>query len=113
MVVKLSASTLENRYIENIVITDMLPAGFEIENPRINAIPETNWIKDASTSDYFDMRDDRINYFTSLDNKTRNFYYLVRCVSPGEFKLGPVSADAMYRGEYHSMNGKGKTIIKQ
>ncbi len=113
LVVKLSASTLENRYIENIVITDMLPAGFEIENPRINAIPETNWIKDASTSDYFDMRDDRINYFTSLDNKTRNFYYLVRCVSPGEFKLGPVSADAMYRGEYHSMNGKGKTIIKQ
>jgi alpha-2-macroglobulin len=31
----------------------------------------------------------------------------VRAVSPGVFKMGTVSADAMYNGEYHSYNGGG------
>jgi uncharacterized protein YfaS (alpha-2-macroglobulin family) len=43
--------TLEKAYsnaIENVVITDLLPAGFEIENPRTKEIPGMNWIKDAA-----------------------------------------------------------------
>jgi uncharacterized protein YfaS (alpha-2-macroglobulin family) len=29
-------------------------------------------------------------------------YYAVRAVSLGNYKMGPVSADAMYNGEYYS-----------
>ena len=32
---------------------------------------------------------------------------IVRAVSPGNYKIGPVSANAMYNGEYHSYNGAG------
>src|ERR1700744_2045390 len=42
--------TLEKTYstdIDNVVITDLLPAGFEIENPRTKDIPGMDWIKDA------------------------------------------------------------------
>lgn len=107
------AITLENAYtspIDNIVITDLLPAGFEIENPRTKEIPGTDWIKDASTPQALDIRDDRINFFTNVYGTKQTFYYAVRAVSPGSYKMGPVSADAMYNGEYHSYNGAG--IIK-
>jgi len=41
------------------------------------------------------------------------FYYTVRAVSPGTFKMGPVSADAMYNGEYHSYWGGGVVRVVQ
>jgi alpha-2-macroglobulin len=106
-VVKISLASLSKQAVANIVITDMLPAGLEIENPRVGAVAELNWIKDNTEPSYLDIRDDRINFFTSTDGAVHHYYYLVRAVTKGVFKLGPVSADAMYNGEYHSYNGAG------
>lgn len=94
-----------NTSIENIVITDILPAGFEIENPRTKEIPGMDWIKNASTPTALDVRDDRIHFFVDANSARQTYYYSVRAVSPGNFKMGPVNADAMYNGEYHSYNG--------
>ena len=102
--------TLERSFntpIENVVITDLLPAGFEIENPRTKEIPGMDWIKDAMTPDALDLRDDRIHFFVNADQAKQTYYYAVRAVSPGAYKMGPVNADAMYNGEYHSYNGAG------
>jgi uncharacterized protein YfaS (alpha-2-macroglobulin family) len=102
--------TLEKSYsgeVDNIVITDMLPAGFEIENPRTKEIPGMDWIKEASTPTAMDVRDDRINLFVNADEHRQVYYYAVRAVAPGIYRMGPVSADAMYNGEYHSYNGAG------
>jgi uncharacterized protein YfaS (alpha-2-macroglobulin family) len=98
--------------VKNVAVTDLLPAGLEIENPRIGALRELNWAKDASTPDYLDVRDDRINLFTTANGKPKNFYYLCRAVSKGTFKLGPVNADAMYNAEYHSYNGAGVVRVR-
>ena len=108
--------TLERSYstdIENVVITDLLPAGFEIENPRTKEIPGMEWIKDAANVRSLDVRDDRIHFFVDADHTKKNFYYAVRAVSPGIYKMGPVSADAMYNGEYHSYNGAGVIKVTQ
>lgn len=108
--------TLERSYstdIENVVITDLLPAGFEIENPRTKEIPGMDWIKDASDVRSLDVRDDRIHFFVDADRAKKNFYYAVRAVSPGIYKLGPVGADAMYNGEYHSYHGAGVIRVVQ
>lgn len=108
--------SLENAYstsVENIVITDLLPAGFEIENPRTKEIPGMEWIKNASDPTALDVRDDRIHFFVDLHNKVQTYYYAVRAVSPGNYKMGPVSADAMYNGEYHSYNGAGVIKVLQ
>jgi len=112
IVVGISLSTTDNSTIENVVITDMLPAGFEIENPRLNAEREMSWIKDKATPDYQDMRDDRINFFTTASGVSKTFYYMVRAVSKGNFVLGPVGADAMYNGQYYSYWGAGKMVVK-
>ncbi|MBD2721658.1 alpha-2-macroglobulin family protein [Hymenobacter armeniacus] len=98
--------------IKNVAITDLLPAGLEIENPRIGALRELNWAKDASTPDYLDVRDDRINLFATATTTPQHFYYLCRAVSKGTFKLGPVNADAMYNAEYHSYNGAGVVRVR-
>jgi uncharacterized protein YfaS (alpha-2-macroglobulin family) len=110
------AVTLENAYstvVENVVITDLLPAGFEIENPRTKEIPGMDWIKNANEPTALDVRDDRIHFFVDLTGKSQTYYYAVRAVSPGNYKMGPVSADAMYNGEYHSYNGAGVIRIVQ
>ena len=100
--------TLEKAYsnsIENVVITDLLPAGFEIENPRTKEIPGMDWIKNESTPTALDIRDDRIHFFVDVNEKRQTYYYAARAVSLGVFRQGPVSADAMYDGEMHSYNG--------
>jgi hypothetical protein len=58
-----------------------------------------------------DIRDDRINMFTTVSQVRREYYYMVRAVSPGIYQLGPVQADAMYDGNYHSYNGGGVVKI--
>jgi uncharacterized protein YfaS (alpha-2-macroglobulin family) len=99
--------------VENVVITDLLPAGFEIENPRTKEIPGMDWIKDGMTPVALDVRDDRIHFFVNADYSKQTYYYAVRAVSPGNYKMGPVNADAMYNGEYHSYNGAGVVRIIQ
>ncbi len=113
IVVRLSIETQYNTDIDNVAITDMLPAGFEIENTRLNEMPALKWVKQEAKADYVDIRDDRINMFTSVGRVRKDFYYMVRAVSPGTYKLGPVQADAMYDGNYHSYNGAGEVRISE
>lgn len=112
LVIRLDLQAIKTKDVPNVVITDMLPAGFEIENPRLSNIPGMDWIKDAATPEHFDFRDDRVNVFVTATEKPKSFYYVVRCVSSGVFRMGPVSADAMYNGEYHSYNGAGTITVQ-
>ncbi|WP_031528513.1 alpha-2-macroglobulin family protein [Dyadobacter crusticola] len=111
VVVKLTLTSMNGLPIDNVVVTDLLPAGFEIENPRITEPRDMPWIKDASVPEYYDIRDDRIHFFTTADRQAKTFYYQVRIVSKGNFTVGPAAADAMYRGEYRSYSGGGKIKV--
>jgi len=113
VVVKITIQSAESAgEVKNVAITDLLPAGLEIENPRIGAVRELTWATDAAQPDYLDVRDDRINLFTTVTPTPKSFYYLCRAVSKGTFKLGPVSADAMYNAEYHSYAGSGVVRVR-
>lgn len=112
VVIRIDLQTINTKNIPNVVITDMLPAGFEIENPRLSNIPNVEWIKDGATAEHFDFRDDRVNIFVTATEKVKSFYYVVRCVSSGSFRMGPISADAMYNGEYHSYHGAGTVVVQ-
>ncbi len=117
LVVRLTLTSTTGVRVENVVVTDLLPAGFEIENPRLSAsadrgVRDMPWIKNPTQPDHFDVRDDRINFFTTADDTQRQFYYQVRAVSKGKFVLGPVSADAMYSADYRSYSGAGTVQIE-
>jgi len=100
------------RGAENIIISDLIPAGFEIENPRLNPATELTWApKYPLRVDYMDIRDDRLLLFTNLSrNKINEFYYLLRVVNQGTYQLPVIGAEAMYDQEYHSYHGAG--VIK-
>ena len=112
IVVQISVRSELLSQIEHVAITDVLPACFEIENPRLNPERELAWIKDAGYPDYLDIRDDRISFFTMATREWKHFYYTVRAVSTGEYKMGPVNAEAMYNGEYHSYSGGGTVTVR-
>jgi uncharacterized protein YfaS (alpha-2-macroglobulin family) len=112
IVIKLTLTAQYNIPVENVVVTDMLPAGFEIENTRLTDMPQMKWIKEQATPDYLDYRDDRVNLYTTASGQPREFYYMVRAVSPGIYQLGPVQADAMYNGFFHSYHGAGVVTIE-
>jgi len=107
VIVKLTLEKAFSNIIENVVITDLLPAGFEIENPRTKELPGMDWIKEANEPVALDVRDDRIHFYVDATAQKQTYYYAVRAVSLGNFKQGPVSADAMYNGEIHSYHGAG------
>ncbi|WP_460968900.1 alpha-2-macroglobulin family protein [Spirosoma migulaei] len=112
VVVKITLASTNGLNVENVVVTDLLPAGLEVENPRLTEPRDMPWIKKPDAPDYFDLRDDRINFYTTATGTERTFYYLTRAVSKGRFVVGPVSADAMYNGEYRSYNGAGVLVVK-
>jgi len=98
--------------LDNVAITDLLPAGFEIENPRLTESSQYAFTKDASTPAYVDIRDDRINYYINFyHSHEQKFYYLVRAVTKGEFNYAPIVSEAMYDGDYYSASGGGKVTV--
>ncbi|MFN3315704.1 MAG: alpha-2-macroglobulin family protein, partial [Raineya sp.] len=113
IVVKISVQSTDGSNVGNVAVTDLLPAGLEIENTRLLQTAMLPWVKDASTPDYIDIRDDKISIFCEADGNVKNYYYLVRAVSVGEFQMGAVAAEAMYASEYHSYFGARKVTIKQ
>lgn len=113
IIVKVTVEKSFATSVENVVLTDLLPAGFEIENPRTKELPGMDWIRDGLTPTALDVRDDRIHFFVDLTSGRQSYYYAVRAVSPGIYRMGPVSADAMYNGEYHSYHGAGVVNITQ
>lgn len=107
IIVELSLENAYNGTVQNIVLTDLLPAGFEIENPRTKDLPGMYWIKNESQPTALDVRDDRIHFFVDAYAAKQRYYYAVRAVALGQFRQGPVSGDAMYNGEIHSYHGAG------
>ena len=84
--------------LENVVVVDMLPTGFEIENPRLESRAGIPWLKaQGFKPDYLDIRDDRLIFFGTFPRqRERKFYYALRAVTQGEFTLPPIAAEAMY-----------------
>jgi hypothetical protein len=85
--------------IQNIALVDRLPAGFEVENARLGRDFKADWINpdDQWATDFFNLRDDRLEAFGSLaPNTTRKLVYTVRAVTSGTYATPPVEAEAMY-----------------
>ena len=95
--------------LENIGIIDLLPAGLEIENPRIESRESISWLTQESVRpDYMDVRDDRLILFFSLPKvRTYQFYYALRAVTCGEYILPSIKAECMYAPEISSFSSSG------
>ncbi len=92
--------------VRNIMLVDVLPSGFEIDNPRLSSRGQLEFDPSISLSpQYQDIRDDRILIFCDAIEGTQTFSYSVRAVTPGRFTIPNASAEALYdpavRSEYY------------
>jgi uncharacterized protein YfaS (alpha-2-macroglobulin family) len=96
-----------------VVINDLLPAGLEIENPRLKSSPRLSWVpKSSSDIVYQDIRDDRLLLFTNLHpRKTVHFYYSLRITSAGRFIVPPIAAECMYNPAIAGASSSGMMTV--
>ena len=99
--------------LENVVVVDMLPAGFEIENPRLESRAGIPWLRAQDFKpDYLDIRDDRLIFFGTFPRqRERKFYYALRAVTQGEFTLPPITAEAMYDATKSTVSGGARIEV--
>lgn len=98
---------------DNVIVADLLPACFEIENPRVSTSESVGWIgEDVIEPEHIDIRDDRFLMFTFVPCVDKVHYrYIVRAVTKGKFALPPVSASCMYDPSVSSVHGKGSIEV--
>lgn len=86
-----------------MVIVDILPAGFEIENTRLASRGKikVKYIENLDVA-YEDIRDDRLILFSSKCSGKLYYSYTLRATTEGIFTVPQIFAEAMYNPEKFS-----------
>ncbi len=96
-----------------IIVADYLPAGFEIDNPRLVSSGDTGtlgWIEDAQEPVSSEFRDDRFSAAferKSGDPSVFTVAYVVRAVSPGRYVHPQAYVEDMYRPDRFGRTATG------
>jgi hypothetical protein len=103
-----------DRTTNNMVVVDMLPAGFEIENPRLTKnLPQLSAMPNVAPT-YTDLRDDRIILaFDRLAKGTYHYHYVVRAVTPGKYQYPAAAAECMYDADINGTSTADTVTVKQ
>jgi uncharacterized protein YfaS (alpha-2-macroglobulin family) len=101
----------------HIMVSDYLPAGFEIDNPQLVSSGDTgtlDWIEDGEEPAHAEFRDDR---FTAAINRAADkkavftLAYVVRAVSPGKYVLPQAYVEDMYNPSRYGRTGTGSVEV--
>jgi uncharacterized protein YfaS (alpha-2-macroglobulin family) len=100
-----------------VLVADYIPAGFQIDNPRLVSSGDTgtlSWIDDAEEPVHSEFRDDRFTAaFGRVKDDTAVFTvaYVVRAVSPGRYVLPQAYVEDMYRPDRFGRTGTGAVEV--
>lgn len=104
-----------------VVVDDRLPAGFEIENPRIvdsASVASLTWLKSRIYPAHSEFRDDRFVAAFQLKAPRKGspvpaimVAYMVRAVSPGTFVHPAATVEDMYRASQFARTAAGRIEI--
>jgi alpha-2-macroglobulin len=101
-----------------VILADYLPAGFEIDNPRLVSSGDTgtlSWIENAVEPAHSEFRDDRFSAAFDRKNGDPAIFavaYVVRAVSPGRYVLPQAYVEDMYRPDRFGRTGTGVIEIE-
>lgn len=94
--------------LDDAVIIDMLPGGFEMEL----STPVTADSSEVNESLLADRREDRMILFADLGTDTVTFTYRIRAVNRGVYAVPPVQGEAMYRRSVHAFSSGGSITVE-
>jgi hypothetical protein len=103
--------------LARVIVADYLPAGFEIDNPRLVSSGDTgtlSWIEDAQEPVSSEFRDDRFS--AAFDRKQSDasvfaVAYVVRVVSPGRYVHPQAYVEDMYRPDRFGRTASGSVEV--
>ncbi len=93
---------------ENIAIVDLLPSGFEVENPSLATSAVT--AKERATPDRIEFLHDRVVIFTNAYEQVRTYAYYIRATSAGQSLRPSIQATSMYEAGLGSVHGEEITL---
>ena len=100
-----------------LMVSDPLPAGFEIDNPNLisaGSTSELGWLDVLTDVQHSEFRQDR--FLTAVDWRSADSFrlaYVVRAVSPGTFHHPAASVEDMYRPDFRARSDVGTVTITQ
>ncbi|MBD3225938.1 MAG: hypothetical protein GF313_14510 [Caldithrix sp.] len=112
------SKTLQSRLnIEELALTQLLPAGWEIENLRLTDATWPSWTDKwtLNREEYVDMRDDRAMWFFDMPLHTESLDFVLKlnAVTAGQFTLPPTQVEAMYNHNYRAMREGREVAVKR
>lgn len=103
-----------NTWPSRVLVADLLPAGFEIDNPRIVGsaeLPNFDWLGAVEYA-HSEYRDDRfVAAFNRNGGGQFSFAYVVRAVTPGNYAHPAASVEDMYRPELSARTATGRMEV--
>ncbi|MFB9949704.1 alpha-2-macroglobulin family protein [Rhizobium puerariae] len=108
--------TETNEWPSRVVVTDLLPAGFEIDNPSIvnsASLSNFDWIEEVTPA-HTEFRNDRfVAAFdrSAGDNREISLAYVVRAVTPGVYDHPAAQVEDMYRPQFSARTATGKMEV--
>jgi uncharacterized protein YfaS (alpha-2-macroglobulin family) len=98
-------------YYQNMALSQVFPAGWEINNARLTG---DEALEKFDRGDYQDIRDDRIyTYFSLNRNGSRTFTVRLTASYAGQFYLPAITCEAMYDNSvYARLKGKNVEVVK-
>jgi uncharacterized protein YfaS (alpha-2-macroglobulin family) len=108
--VKIQVTNNTRRKLDNLALSHIVPAGWEIHNSRLTGEGEA-----PTEIDYQDIRDDRIYTYFSLDaGKTKSFTVLLNAAYLGRFYQPAIGVEAMYDANRHArIKGQWVEVVKE
>ncbi len=100
-----------------IMVVDYLPAGLEIDNPKLVSSGDSgtlDWIEDGEEPEHTEFRDDRFSAAIEREAKDEAVFtvaYIVRAVSPGKYVLPQAYVEDMYNPSRYGRTGTGTVEV--
>ncbi|MEO9338182.1 alpha-2-macroglobulin family protein [Mesorhizobium sp. SB112] len=107
-----------NSWPSRVLVADLLPAGFEIDNPGLVSSADLSnfeWLGRTEAA-HLEFRNDRfIAAFdrTSGNNEPITLAYVVRAVTPGTYAHPAANVEDMYRPQYSARTSTGMMVVKE
>ncbi len=107
----------DNTWPSRVLVSDLLPAGFEIDNPGLVSSADLSnftWLERTEAA-HLEFRDDR--FIAAFDRnadspRSVTLAYVVRAVTPGVYAHPAASVEDMYRPQYSARTAAGMMEVK-
>src|SRR5690606_25491108 len=96
LTVRLTVRSLDGLNHQNVALIDLLPGGFEVLRESVRGTGQ-EW-----TTDYVDIREDRLVMYGTVNATVRRFEYRVKVTGSGNFVVPPPFAESMYHRHLHA-----------